>query len=1215
MADLPITQVGAIIAPNLPYPTIRLVAQGASVASIGDTGRVGNATVYTSSHLSINFDFINPYTQYPQRILFNGVIVQTQIGLGDQAIFGKTLVEKGAQSARLKGIDSARFGSPLTLPKGVDFEFDSAVLNSREPYFHFGQTKVITQAGAIEAPAVPKGAELDIAFTIAPLWDVQTRYGYPLLSSQKKFINFNFITKSVVDFSKGHRSFVFGGAQLTTQVHVTGSSIVSESALIKNAADTIRYVGDVSSKLRFGYPTTYNRPVSLKRNAPLNIEFNQALRKTNPLNVPFYFYYDYEVPVQGADSSVFGHAFVENAENILLVKGFDSFLSGVVQFSERGNNTQEVTLIGESYSTLGEPSLRVSTSVILAGALFTQQVGVKTFVSYREQVSNVRGFDSRQIGVQFVSHYLRDVFANRGIDFAQLGTAWISFYRRPLNIVGITPPNLPQPIVGPKIEVGVEGFVATLFGDRIIPESQSVHTQGWLEDYGVPNVSLFTNYIRPKGLLSESIQAVDYIYNLRQYIEMYYFEESELNPPSWSKWIYIINGNRDVTTHGTFFQKIGRPQFDLQARVLSPVGIDVVNSANKTMIADRIRTLFLDAIEPYSPSHWNKIHNDARVITTKEGFDYALFGLPTALKTRRYFPYIGAFESLEMGEAMVADRIRNIEMEMRYSIQPPTIPLPDVQLYTRYVDVIGKDYLEIGATSCTIQWRGITPRWSVNNAYGYPIVKNLTPEVPIHGHDSLEFGDTHIRLEWREIIVDGDNSVLFGKTHIVDRKKVIELSGSQMGYVSNGLTLVKTASPPNTPQYIWLTRVELDGDMRPGFGIAPPASQVSRPRLDQNVVYVYSENPVTAYGSPSVSGNSVMVNPGIAIANVAEPHIRLKELLVLATSFGGESFGKPSLSPHTIWATHDAPKQALSNHENTTWADVDSLSEFGQPKFRITGTLSGNYTEGEDMLRVGRATVELKKRYILADSIRSLRMGWHEIPTGVKDVEQFDSTDTMELGFPVLHIPYVGPFTAKVSGVSSPEIVLHKIELQHRAVYVQGLFSLKMGTSRNDTLYKPQSLHIGHPMPTIPNGFVATRYGTTFISHYVRDVGAKGFDAFTSSYDYMQFAKRVRVAYAQPNSAIEPSVEVQYVHSIGFATEHHGLSSTRLRARYIRPDGNSDQHRKGGSSSVDSPVVLRRIRVGGFDAYRGGYAHVQSSNMYIAINMDRKLKDFGDFKF
>jgi hypothetical protein len=88
-----------------------------------------------------------------------------------------------------------------------------------------------------------------------------------------------------------------------------------------------------------------------------------------------------------------------------------------------------------------------------------------------------------------------------------------------------------------------------------------------------------------------------------------------------------------------------------------------------------------------------------------------------------------------------------LSIESRHSIEPPVVPLPKIDLYTRYIDEVGRydDYMAFGNPSLTIHWNIIYPRWTLRDAYGFPTLK-LNPEIPVFGHNSEEFGNALVRL-------------------------------------------------------------------------------------------------------------------------------------------------------------------------------------------------------------------------------------------------------------------------------------------------------------------------------------------------------------------------------------------------------------------------------------------------------------------------------------
>lgn len=1219
MADLPITQVGRIFSSEFGRPALALAAKGAVAQSVGDLGRVGVAVIHRGGLLAFqcHFDFEQELEPYPQRMLFDGAIVQTLISLGNQSLLGVTVVKMGAQSARPTGVMSERVGIAQVshLAEPHDFNFDSATQNTSQPYFHFGTTAIptllITQAGRITPPTFSAVKDINIAWTLAPKSIDQERIGYPRINSVGVgTFDFEFTPSTPLDFSDGYRHFVFGGDHVVSQVTLGDTHGMGVNFAIKNTADTIRYAGRIASRAKFGYPALYPVREKPSHNIPLNIEFNQDIRKANPLNTPFYFFYDYEVPVQGFDLSLYGTPSIENAEDILLPTGIGGLQVGLALVELGANKAQNIDLSGEDCSLFGVNELYLSSHFIVAGAMRTDRYGVAK-VSHRVLIAKPFGIASQQFGLQFVSHEVRDIQMGEGLYSSIVGSPWVSFYRRELLAKAITAPQLPQPIVGPKIIVVVEGFDATLFGERIIPESQQLYPQGFAEEYGLPDVYLSTQYIKLEGFESLGLTPVDQVYNLTQYIEMYYFAESELNPPTWSKWIHVVHGKRTVTTHGTFFQKIGRPVLDLGARVIHLKGIDTSDISAQNMISHYLRWIETTGIEPDALSQWSAIHNAASKLTLAGVESNLVFGQPGLINTRRYFPYIGAFDSLEMGEPMIADRIRSIDIESRYSIEPLTIPLPTVELYTRYIDVIGQEYGAIGAINFAVYKNIITPRWSPRDYYGNPTVHNVTPEISIYGHDSAELGEPEIRLQWRELNTIGDGATLFGQTRIRDRKQKIEVHAFAPWAVGHQVHVEKTESPPFTPQYIYLNNVEIDGEWRDGHGISAPDNQVGKPYVWQNVLYVSSMESMTIFGQTTIHCNNIDVSPGIGLTPITGPTIYLKRVRVYPESIKSLfSFGKPQISPYTIWATFDAPAQAKSNHQSS-WNLVDSEAVFGFAKV-VNVIFEPLRVAGFTAYSMGQPQVESSINYIRPDGIRASRMGWHEIPSMLREVVQFESNDSMEFGQTRLTNLYKGPYFPKPIGLYATSFGLTHIELLHRELKMKGLDSLAMGNSRGGTLYKPQSLHVGFPMPTIPRGSNMAIFGTLFISNFIRQLDVKGFDAFVSQLDSANFGRRMKVELVDKPKHIFQTKEV-----FAQANDHafYGVPDIRLAVHYIRPDGNSDQYRKGDLENTEQRIVTRYIHAPGIDSSRFGYDFVGRQIMAINIEMNRELKPFNDFNF
>lgn len=117
---------------------------------------------------------------------------------------------------------------------------------------------------------------------------------------------------------------------------------------------------------------------------------------------------------------------------------------------------------------------------------------------------------------------------------------------------------------------------------------------------------------------------------------------------------------------------------------------------------------------------------------------------------------------------------------------------------------------------------------------------------------------------------------------------------------------------------------------------------------------------------------------------------------------------------------------------------------------------------------------------------------------------------------------------------------------------------MKMGTRlAGDFPYMWQGLRVGELMPTIPDGFNAMLFGNTWISLKIREIRPKGFDSFIAEYDLNNFAMRMKVFHQ------EKPVQIQHIQAVGFDQNTVPAPNIKPKTQYIRPDGNSEQYRKG----------------------------------------------------
>ena len=128
-------------------------------------------------------------------------------------------------------------------------------------------------------------------------------------------------------------------------------------------------------------------------------------------------------------------------------------------------------------------------------------------------------------------------------------------------------------------------------------------------------------------------------------------------------------------------------------------------------------------------------------------------------------------------------------------------------------------------------------------------------------------------------------------------------------------------------------------------------------------------------------------------------------------------------------------------------------------------------------------------------------------------------------------------------------------------MFLCGFNSLQMGSSRTgDTPYYPQSLWIGAPRPVMIPGKDTSLFGKPMVTYRVRHLQIEGFYSFVSEYTFENFKDRLKVIRV----STQPVIKDQVIGVDGISHQNYSVPDIRLKAHYIRPDGNSDQFRKGG---------------------------------------------------
>lgn len=1144
-----------LVLESLPQPIVVSVGVGSA--------KIGLNPSFTKDHQDT--------TSKSVRFTFGGATVQPNIGAGNQSNYGHPKLSYGAKGINPYGIGMLSTPIPPIVfhssSHSADINFTQAnpESNAKNIAFHWGSALV--SGAAIGATDSYGYAKVVTAFVIRPTGVNGEGVGNGLLrNSSRPLLDTNLIGNGL--FFGGR--FNFGGASPVTQVGAINATTIG-NAIITKGADLIKPPS--INQFKTGLAITYSNKLNDigENNGYLNLDFSRNIVIQNSLNVGFYFWDGYRLTTSGRQSSKFGTLAISTLQSYIAPVGVNAFEYGDTHISNKDIGLQPIGIA--STSQPASPTIMNWARKIIAGGI-RHGVAGEPKVWHRYRIVSPEALLSMSIGSGLTAtHGVREVIGV-GKPNDLYGTAWISHSPRFINVSSVIKDTRSNHMVGGTQTLQPPGYVATLFGERIIPVGANIYPLGLDTEWGLADVGLHTRYVGPRGYNSFGELAGDRwghnkIYNAVQYIDQYYQGDSGLVPPKWSDWQSIENRNKIIGAVGSISQKFGYNQVDNGATILSPSGITPPVSARNdvSLIAYAIRTIALEGIDSFVSESWGVVYNGARVISPIGDVQTLMGDDAGIVSNRRYYNNVGRIDSLEAGAPAIGYRIRGVDIEPRYSIGPPQIELPTVFLYTRYIDLVGLDSEKHGLPDLSIHFNNIAPSWSHSNRFGYPILHNVTPTLYGAGHDSSEFGDTSIRTQWRDLLAQGSNTALIGLLKISDTKQELEVRGLYAGGFSLQHKVIKLGTNPYVTQNVWHNNESNNGE---GDGYGSDELAFGKPGINQNVLAPNSIVNPSPFGSISVRTNTISVDGGYFGNSISSKlSIFNKSNFLSVNGIDAQiAVGKPRLSPHTIWAVVEAPEQAKRNH------DTGGLHYVGETRTKPAGFVVGRPSVestirtlapyGFNALRNGDHDTAMSLQIIYPENFRLSRFGIPSIPFSLQSIGFREGIDaSIEAGKPSIGPPpYNGPARIFSRGIESPGIGRLNIENKTRYPGISGFDALRMGHSRaNDTPYMWQSLRIGEFVPMAISGGVLTEFGTAWISLKIRDIQAVGADSFASDYNLSSFDDRMKVKYGEYR---QPTPSKKEITPTGINSYSSGDSAIRLNQHFIRPDGNSDQFRKGG---------------------------------------------------
>lgn len=1118
-----ITKVGAIDGsvgmPVLEQP-ISLRPFGISSSNIS-TPMLGN-------NVDLNFHRL---TDYKNRFNFGGSDVVTKITIGDKQQFGHTSIVNSAIGvsvpslsygyipkpaiAHLKDKSNLADKTPSAAMLNFDFNQTHAQKNTKNIPFYFN---VYNHAIAIGTNTLQIGNHhiRNTAEALAPIgFDAHTQ-------GKTSLINDDYILPDALD-------------SLTTGLPV----------IVHKAANSIQVDGIVPPKL--GTPN-----------------INTAQKLIHP---------------PGFDFKSFGTAQIQLSLQLTKPAGINAAKFGQQHISNHKQNIKPTGIYASNH--FGQAIIANKNQIIKTGNLDLLTLD-EPRISFRLQHLSPAGLNATLWTPSHVTHAVRYLYT-KGSDHVALGKAWISHHTRFIDPIGIEKTEqdfASNHAVMPTQFIHTEGFEATDWLTRIIPDNTHLYPDGMEGKCGTPAIDNHTHYLLPKGFGNNDGSALTIrfgklqIFNHSQYIIQDFIPDSGLVPQvgtdhnDFGKWVSIVNRNKTLITFGVDNSKFGYSQIDNKAAPVLPTPIE--SEMGKPMIGYRVRKLPIDGIEAPHFSYWHIIRNTARVLSL-QGFDNQDFGTPALESNLQTIKQIFPFENNDVGTPMITDRVRFLGVEWRYSISPPTIALPTIDNHTRYITTKGFDgtngFKRNGRAELIERFNIIKAHGREHSIFGADvIIKNLTPEARAFGHNSAEFGTPAIRNEWREILPFGNQMSAIGTLIIKDRKQTIKISGLNANRF--GVHTVKRLSaPPYSTQYIELRRFDDNGKEMDGYGVGIDEKQVSTPTIRTNVLAPKAIDGQT-FGKLSITANSIHIDSGIFELSVGSPRVWIKQQYIkpkgLDYYVNEDKMGKPQLSPHTIYAPsgENATGQARRNHPTSNPKPIDGMV-FGQTTISNQHRAIFQYHYHGDMQAFGQASIGNKDKVIKTRGFRGGYFGWHIIPFVPQSIEQF-SNKPHKTAFGTHTIGFIGEQQnhIRAGALVSMQFGNANVSHFHRAIYPHPFVATQMGRSiGGDTPFMWQGLRIGERILGNYGGFDTSVFGDAWISNKIREINVQGFDSFVSEADIKSFKGRLAVKRAIDGT--KKSKQPQAIGAVAIAPPTVPVPNIKNKVHYIRPDGNSEQFRKG----------------------------------------------------
>ena len=1064
---------------------------------------------------------------------------------------GELIIENNAQGLQPGGWPSTRIGHPIAsgdvLARNIVFDFDLVQLGEMALHFNFAGPNVISSVGGLASTRFGVH-EVEAPIFFAPSGWVSTRLGHSIVSG-------DFLARQVVfDFELVQPAslaahFNFGGPNVLAARGL--DSLQLANPVVDNSALGVFGPGWMSSRL--GHSIVSDDLLAR------SIGFDFAVVSTSSLPIQFVFGGNNRTARfdLGLDSFESGTALVETPPVIYPV-GWDSLEVGglgtmrwlayphgvdSLRFGPLTGIHFPGYILGQGLhqTQFGTPDVP---GIVFSGMRGTAwgQTGTEVIAPPEDQVLEAPHVDPPEYGDTFVSNYWRVVSLD-GFGYSGLSAGVESRVSRSPKFVFVPHTNLFFLHGFPTVGFGIEIVMSPVhplsrFGTAIVDHARIFPRDLHQTNYGVPKIENTAQAVQfysgqwgvvwgSPAVFTDQIVLIDTDCTLA----------ASRCGARFSQYATVVNRNQVVRPEGWRSHRMAffPAGVALGGRPVFPAGFQSHHFAQfwegRHQVAFAIREFTIGGHHSLIFPRWTRLHNSARVLGA-QWLAGTQFGVPDAERLLQTIRMWGR-NTLQMGGIEWVSRGPRFVIPL--SILPRHIQHgPFVAFGARYLEPAGIDSFRWA--SATVIGRPVPtvrPRWRQLweqdlELMGRPGIRNVTPQIWPSGFFGTRFAFRPFWASHSPRYLEPEAiAARFGRARIADSTQTLAIDGLDLTRVGQNTDVWH--DPPVT---------FLPG-MRPVFLSGFDSLDMGLWEFLESVVHMQGFQSMTG-GDTFVHANSIMFDTRHNLQHgwtqFSTGHMLFggqDELIVdeFEHVTYGAQYGKPRVSPHTIWARNDTPLQAAQNHPGRSWCDVDKFCQGTHP-FHSPTLSAGSAVDGPWF---GRARVDGKVTQA-ADISGSgasryfFRSGWTNISFGTNYVTPDADTPT-RFGFPVVMTD--APQTVRFrSGVApADDFALFGVtDNGPRFVTNQGLDSFYTGTLDwpDFSTFEVQNLHrevtpvgdkmtiwgdndpmVHFPREVTPVDSDLTVWGVQWISHSPRWRDLPGFDSFTT--DWTEFQRWMKV--------------------------------------------------------------------------------------------------------